>query len=167
MNIQLAQENDLSEILELLCLLLVNMQQNGFNYWNKNYPSEKIPSDISQQCLYKVVVEEVILGIVSLNESQDKNYASLSWKYGGNILAVHRLAVHPKAQRKGIGWKLMQFAEDFAQQNGYDAIRLDTYSQGFMVDFYKKMNYQVVGNVILNPEVDFFVCLEKEIRPLR
>jgi len=57
----------------------------------------------------------------------------------------------------------MTFAAQFAQENNYDAIRLDTYNQGFMAGFYKKLNYLEVGKVILNPKVDFFVCLEKKV----
>jgi len=139
------------------------MQQNGVIYWNQDYPSRAIPEDLKEQCLYKLVDKGCILGILSLNEKQDKSYAQLSWQFKGSILVVHRLAVHPMAQRKGIASKLMNFAEDFARQNKYNAIRLDTYNQGFMQDFYKKLNYQVAGNVILKPELDFFVCLEKKV----
>lgn len=164
MNISSVPKKDLPEILELLRLLVIDMQQKGLDNWDETYPAEMIPVDIDNKHLYKIAEDNVILGILALNEEQDQSYAQLTWQYKGKALTVHRLAVHPKAQRKGIGRRLMTFAEEFAQKEGYNAIRLDAYSKGFIKDFYEKLNYQTVGHVILNPELDFFVCLEKEIR---
>lgn len=164
MSIQKAKQNDLPEIKELLSHLVQQMKQNGEIYWDENYPASKIGKDISNQDLYKLSIGNKICGIIVLNEEEDPIYKTLDWRYEGEILVVHRLAVHPETQKQGIGKQLMRFAEEFAQKNHYTAIRLDTYSIGFMVDFYKKLNYLEVGSVVLNPDLDLFVCLEKEIK---
>lgn len=166
MQITKATKNDLPEILELLRLLVIQMRENGLYFWNDNYPFSAIAKDIANQHLYKISEKEstTILGIIVLNEEQDPNYKNLTWQFHGKILVVHRLAVHPMAQKRGIAHQLMEFAEQFAKENQYNAIRLDVYHKSFALDFYKKRQFLEVGHVILNPKVEYFVCFEKPTR---
>jgi ribosomal protein S18 acetylase RimI-like enzyme len=69
-------------------------------------------------------------GVVSINSIQEDEYRSIPWEdKNGKILVIHRLAVHPKYQRKGYASKLMDFAEMPGFDNNYSSIRLDAYSE--------------------------------------
>ena len=77
-------------------------------------------------------------------------------------LVVHRLAVLPNHQGKGLARKLMDFAENFAKEKNYDAIRLDTFSQNPRNQkFYSNRGYTNLGPVYLKYKKDHpYFCYE-------
>lgn len=130
-----------------------HMRENGIDQWDENYPDyTNIENDLRTKTLFAFRVGETILGIVVLNESQDEEYDQISWLTDSvsKNLAVHRLAVDPIHQGKGIARKLMDFAEHFARENHYDSIRLDTFSQNSRNQrFYSNRGYANLGAVYL------------------
>ena len=78
---------------------------------------------------------------------------------------IHRLAVHPDYQKKGIGKSLMTFAEEYAKINDFKSIRLDTFSKNIRNNkFYKSRNYNQLGNVFFPMQSEYpFHCYEKII----
>ena len=61
---------------------------------------------------------------------------------GKNSIYIHRLAVDPEHQKKGVGSKLMDFAENKSKSDGAESIRLDTFSQNTVnQNFYKRRGY--------------------------
>lgn len=131
----------------------------GIHQWDQNYPDlTTIQNDISKAQLYTYKIGDKITGIVVLNEVQDPEYADLQWVTSSDSrnLVVHRLAVHPHYQGKGIARKLMDFAEIFAKEQGYDSIRLDTFSQNSRNQkFYDNRGYQRTGEVYLSYRDDY------------
>ena len=112
----------------------------------------------------RMKVENEILGIIVLNETQDDEYQELNWLTSAlhKSIVVHRLAVKPKHQGKGIAQKLMAFGEEHAWKNDYNSIRLDTFSQNPRnQQFYLKRNYKFIGEVFLKYKKDFsYFCYE-------
>jgi len=80
-------------------------------------------------------------------------------------LVIHRLAVDPSAQGLGIGKQLCIFAEQFAQQNNYDGIRLDTYSGNpISIKLYQALAYHMPeGHCHFNNKPLPFYCFEKSV----
>lgn len=64
---------------------------------------------------------------------------------GNNRVQLRQMAVSPEWQGKNIGKQLVQYAEQFAWQHGYNNIVLHARitAQGF----YHKLDYAAVGNV--------------------
>ena len=58
-----------------------------------------------------------------------KNMGRSTVHHEDRNIVVHRLAVRPDKQRQGIARRLMDFAEQWARDHEYDAIRLDTFNQ--------------------------------------
>ena len=131
-----------------------HMRQNGIDQWDENYPDATIlQNDIALNNLFVFRQNETVLGMVVLNETQDPEYAEIQWSTSESDrnLVVHRLAVHPDHQRNGIARKLMDFSENWAKENGFDAIRLDTFSQNPRNQkFYKNRGYTELGSVFLS-----------------
>ena len=105
-----------------------------------------------------------VVGIVVFNESQDEEYAEINWSTSeaDRNIVVHRLAVRPDKQRRGIARRLMDFAEQWARENDYDAIRLDTFSQNPRNQrFYLNRGYTDLGTVYLKYKKDHpYYCYE-------
>lgn len=152
--IGLGREEELEEILSMTRACGKHMRENGIDQWDENYPDlPRLAEDIASKTLFAYRENDRVLGIVVLNETQDPEYAEISWSTleTARNLVVHRLAVAPEHQGKGIARKLMDFGEAWAKEQGYDAIRLDTFSQNPRNQkFYANRGYKALGSVFLS-----------------
>ena len=157
--------DEIDEIIALTKACGKHMRDNGIDQWDEHYPDRgSIQNDIETETLFTLCEGDQILGIVVLNESQDEEYAEINWSTSetDRNLVVHRLAVRPDQQGKGLARQLMDFTEQFAQDEGYDAIRLDTFSQNPRNQrFYLKRGYTDLGAVFLKYKKEHpYFCYE-------
>lgn len=165
MMIEKALVSDLEKVYSLTKSCAKHMTSQGVFQWNEAYPSKEIlQQDIELQQLWKLSLDNKILGIIVLTEIEDIEYKKVNWLTENNRnLYVHRLAVHPHLQRKGYAQKLMDFAENYALKNNNKSIRLDTFSQNKRNQtFYKKRNYTQLEAIYLPNQSEYpFYCFEK------
>lgn len=133
--------------------------------WNDFYPSKEIlQKDIELQQIWKLEIENKIIGIIVLTEIEDAEYDNVKWltEHCKNLY-IHRLAIDPSFQGKGYAQKLMNFAENYAIKNKYASIRLDTFSQNKRnQQFYKQQNYIQLEAIYFPNQSEFpFYCFEK------
>lgn len=142
-----------------------DMRSNGIFQWNENYPSSKvIKRDVAANNMYVYLKEDKIVGCVMFSDAMDSFYRDISWLTPHKKqLYVHRLAVHPQYQKKGIARELMDFGEKMAVEKGCLSVRLDTFSKNLRNNrFYKARNYQQVGTIYFKQKSPYpFYCLEK------
>jgi ribosomal protein S18 acetylase RimI-like enzyme len=142
--------------------------EEGIFQWNKTYPSlEAFEKDIIQGALFVYLSDTKIVGCIMFSEEKDPLYNTVDWlTEEGLNLYVHRLAVHPNFQKKGIARTLMDFAEEFAKRNKMVSVRLDTFSKNERnIRFYEARGYTRLGNVYFSKQSkDPFHCYEKQIK---
>lgn len=164
MKIRKAQPNDLASIKELTEFCAIKMQENGIFQWNENYPSlERLQKDIELEELFLLKENDRLQGIIVLTSHMDEEYIPIEWlTSNGNNLYIHRLATNPESWGSGHGRLLMDFAEDFARNNGYVSVRLDTFSQNVRNQrFYESRGYQRLGNIYFPKQSEHpFYCYE-------
>ncbi len=164
MEIVRADSEDIEEILDLIQECIKNMNKHGIDQWNDEYPpSEIFISDVEKGILFVMKDEGSIVGIIVLSEEQDEQYNEIDWVDKlGKVLIVHRLAVHPKWQRRGIAGELMDYAENYAEENGYSSIRVDTYSGNpHSLKLFEKRKYRRRPGHVFFPECEGpFYCYE-------
>ncbi|WP_150269704.1 GNAT family N-acetyltransferase [Paenibacillus tepidiphilus] len=149
-DIRQANSGEIAEIMELVSACVEVMQAGGSDQWDETYPNKEIiAADIAAGTLYAYVMDGAIVGILVLDEHQSEQYREIQWPQNdGTYLVMHRLAVHPKAQGKGVARKLIAFAEQLAREEGYTGIRLDTYSKNTpALALYPGMGYELRGEV--------------------
>jgi ribosomal protein S18 acetylase RimI-like enzyme len=162
----LASQNQSREIYELMIACRDAMIKDGINQWDESYPSlSHIEKDIEQNRLHVLTEDSSLIGAIVMDTSQSPQYKNINWNYNLNpILVVHRLAVHPLVQNKGLGKKLMLFAEKYAHDNDYRSIRLDAYKHNdSLQNFYHNLDYKEVGEIDLEYTEGPFVCFEKKM----
>lgn len=142
-----------------------HMRENGIDQWDENYPDYgSIANDLKTETLFAYREGDAIVGIVVLNETQDEEYGEINWSTSESDrnLVVHRLAVDPSHQGKGIARTIMDFAENFAREQQYDSIRLDTFSQNPRNQrFYSNRGYTDLGPVYLKYKKEHpYFCYE-------
>ena len=167
MMINKASVQDLEQLLFIVKSCGQNLIEQGIFQWNENYPSKAVLlEDIALQQIWKLEEGNSIVGLIVLTEIEDAEYQHVKWlTKNDKNLYIHRLAVHPNFQGKGFAQKLMNFAENYALENGYKSIRLDTFSQNKRnLQFYEKRNYIKLESIYFPNQSTFpFYCYEKVI----
>ena len=165
--IELAEINDLEDIMKMIHNCANDLISKNIFQWNEKYPSkEAFKKDIEKNTLYICKNKSRITGCISLCADKDEEYENVEWiTEDFKNLYLHRLAVHPEYQKKGVGRSLMDFAEEYAKLNGFKSVRLDTFSQNPRNNkFYKSRNYVQLGDVFFPMQSEFpFHCYEKII----
>ena len=162
--IRAAVFTDIDSILEITKSCANHMKSQGIFQWNEHYPNkESFIKDEENKELYVYCIEEQIVSCVSLCNKMDKEYITVKWNTkNDNNLYVHRLAVHPNFQKKGVGKSLMDYAESFAKKNEYASVRLDTFSQNKRnLKFYESRGYERLEEIYFLKQSKFpFYCYE-------
>ncbi|NUU60315.1 GNAT family N-acetyltransferase [Paenibacillus agri] len=162
--IRTAHKEELEEIMKLIAKCVKVMQDGGSDQWDEHYPNrEVIGTDIERGTLYVYEDNHAIAGILVLDENQAEAYKTITWEQNqGPHLIMHRLAVHPEVQGKGIARQLIAFAEELALRNGYTSIRLDTYAKNTRaLEIYPRLGYQLRGEISFPSRTANFPVFEK------
>ena len=163
--IELAEINDLNDIMKMINNCANDLISKNIFQWNEKYPSRNIfLSDIEKKNLFILKNNSGIIGCIALSHEKDIEYTDVKWLTKDyKNLYLHRLAVDPKFQKKGIGKLLMDFAEDFARDNKFKSVRLDTFSKNERNNrFYRSRKYTKLDDVYFPNQSEFpFHCYEK------
>ena len=163
--IELAEINDINDIMKMIHDCANDLISKNIFQWNEKYPSRDIfLSDIEKKNLFILKNNSGIIGCIALSHEKDIEYNDVKWiTKDDKNLYLHRLAVDPKFQKKGIGKLLMDFAEDYARNNKFISVRLDTFSKNERNNrFYKSRKYTKLDDVYFPNQSEFpFHCYEK------
>jgi GNAT superfamily N-acetyltransferase len=165
MKIQRANPEDLDEIMELLYSCVQEMWKLGIFQWDGYYPRRNlITKDIETGVLFMMKDDERITGIIVVTDVEDKEYCDVDWTdKSGNSMIVHHLAVRTDLRNRGLGKKLMAFAEEHARGKDSSSIHLDTYSGNKRAEkFYESLGYErKPGHIHFSHRILPYYCFEK------
>jgi ribosomal protein S18 acetylase RimI-like enzyme len=167
MEIRLATNKDINRIIEITNACAKHMISQNIFQWNEQYPNKEIfNQDVLNECLFVLVENNSVIGCLCISNEMDEVYKNVKWltKNKKNIY-LHRLAVHPTFQGKGYAISLMNYAERFTLKNGYESIRLDTFSGNPKNNkFYKLQGYTKLEKIFFRKQSHLpFYCYEKII----
>lgn len=160
-------KEDQAHVTALLKSCMQHMRNNGIDQWNETYPNEQIvKEDLDSNALYIVKADGGILAVMTLDEQQPPEYGTVPWTVqSGKALVIHRLAVHPNHQGRGLAKLLVEFAERKAREGKYDSIRLDAYTGNPpALRLYEKFGYEARGEVWFPSRLKPFYCYEKSLQ---
>lgn len=167
--IRKATLEDLDRIKSITEACAEDMISRGIYQWNENYPSKAVfKQDILKEELYVLEIEKKVNACIMFSDTMDEVYRPVKWiTENRKNLYVHRLAVHPTFQKQKYGQKLMAYAEQFALNNHYQSIRLDTFSQNKSNQrFYETRGFQRLGTIYFPQQSKHpFYCYEKILLP--
>ena len=162
----MAKIDDLFQIMDLLGIVIRHMDEKGLEQWPGWYPNKEIIKvDITKNQLFVAEVEGNIIGMITLSPEIPIEYKSVDWKIAANkVNSVHRLASHPDHRKLQAARSLMDFTESLARSEGYDCIRLDTYSKNSAANaFYTRIGYHYCGQIALEFMPEKYNCYEKAL----
>ncbi|WP_341215986.1 GNAT family N-acetyltransferase [uncultured Wocania sp.] len=162
--IRKATLEDIDGIIKITKACASFMIDNGIYQWNEHYPNKTaFKNDVLRNELYVIEEDKKLVGCIVISSFMDEEYIPISWlTENKRNIYIHRLAIHPKYQGKGYAQKLMGFAENFALENKYTSIRLDTFSQNKRNQkFYELRGYKRLGNIYFPKQSNYpFYCYE-------
>ena len=164
MIIALANISELTAIFDIYIECKKSMDLSGIFQWTELYPDKSvIERDIESRELFTIKENDVILGAIVINKDEDPQYHKVNWKDNlGPTIIIHRLAIHPLHQNKGLAKGLMKYAEDLAHGNKIRSIRLDAYSGNpAAIRLYENLHYEKRGELYFREIFIPFYCYEK------
>jgi len=164
MTITKPTKRDIPELLIVTKACAKAMIASGIYQWNEDYPSNNaFEKDIELGQLWVLKESDTIIGSVVISDIMDEEYKAVEWlTTNAKNVYIHRLAIHPNYQGKGLAQKLMDFAETYAKENDFISVRLDTFSINKRNNiFYIKRGYQKLGDVYFPKQSEHpFHCYE-------
>ncbi|MDN3491457.1 GNAT family N-acetyltransferase [Winogradskyella bathintestinalis] len=162
--IRKANQKDIETIINVTKACAKDMIAKDIFQWNEYYPSPSaFQNDLKRRELYVLEINATIQGCIVISTFMDVEYEPIKWMtLNDNNIYIHRLAIHPKFQGRGYAQQLMDFAEQFAFDNNYSSVRLDTFSQNKRnQNFYELRGYKRLGDIYFPKQSDFpFHCYE-------
>lgn len=156
---------DLPAVLALIRAVVPLMRAAGNQQWTSDYPNETaFRQDLAAGHLWVAELGGELAGVAALTRNaQDPEYAQADWDAAAPAVVVHRLAVAPAAQGRGVAQALLAQAERLAEAWGFGLVRVDTNSENAATQrLFPKLGYRFAGEIGLafRPGLRFF-CYEK------
>ena len=140
----------------------------GLTHWIPAYPLHLLRQSAQEKRVYVVCDTEQAIATFTLGNQAPPYYAQLGniWESEqARALYLNRLAVHPRWQRQAIGSWCLEYIEQLASEEQYEAIRFDAYAGHVkLLEFYQKAGYHQKGffaDTTPAREGDEIVCFEK------
>lgn len=156
--------SDINRILEITLACAKHMIGKGIFQWNEHYPNKSaFENDVNRNELYVLEVDNTIIGSIVMTTLIDEEYIPVKWLTPNkNNIYIHRLAIHPEHQGNRFAQQLMGFAEQFAIENNYASIRLDTFSKNKRNQlFYELRGYKKLEDIYFPKQSEYsFHCYE-------
>ncbi|WP_299519697.1 GNAT family N-acetyltransferase [Winogradskyella sp.] len=155
---------DIESVMDLTKACAKAMIAKGIYQWNEHYPNAlAFENDVNRNELYVLDINGQVKGTIVMSTFMDEDYFPVEWlTKSENNIYIHRLAIHPELQGQGYAQQLMDFAEQFAIDNNYSSIRLDTFSQNKRNQkFYELRGYKRLGDIYFPKQSEYpFHCYE-------
>lgn len=149
--IRTVRPEELDRVWELVRAAVARMNAGGSFQWGQDYPTRgDFAGPLAAGELYAACdAGDVILGVVVLNTWEEPVYGELEgWRVPGPALVIHKMAVDPAAQGKGVAGALFAFAIELAQKRGLASLRGDTYTENkAMQHLFERFGFRQVGQV--------------------
>ncbi len=150
--IRKATQNDIDSVADIYDRL-IDFESKTVSYtgWKKGvYPTSHEPETaIPHATMYVYEENGKVSASMIINSNQADAYREMPWKYEARdekVLVIHTLCVDPEQKGKGIGKAMVNFAKDYAKQNGFEVIRIDTGVTNLPAQrLYSKLGFETVG----------------------
>lgn len=152
MQLRQAELEDIDAIMALVRRVVPLMRATGNLQWDDDYPNAEVfQRDVHLSQLWIAEADGQIAGIAAITEDQEPGYATVGWDIAERAIVVHRLAVDPAFQGKGVAVILMQQAEKEAVDRGISVLRVDTNTNNAATQkLFPKLGYTLSGEIKLD-----------------
>ncbi|WP_411843427.1 GNAT family N-acetyltransferase [Salinicoccus sp. HZC-1] len=168
MRLRSADKEDLSRVMEITKAVVPFMQAAGNTQWSEIYPNmERFEKDCENGSLYIYEDDGLIRGFTVVDDEHPEAYNGIRWEIPReSCAAMHRMAVDPSCQGKGIAGDMIKRVESILVDAGYDGIHTDTSLENEKMQYqFEKNGFAFRGKLHLDEnEDDWYVAYEKILK---
>ena len=165
MSLRLAVSDDVPYVMEIIRKVLPRMHAAGNYQWDEYYPTEAtFQKDIKNDTLYVFDKAGVIKGCIVADDNHAYAYDDIPWALARfDCLALHRLAVDPDFQGRGLAQKILNGVIEEGKAKGYYGIHTDTSMENKpMQQLFEKLGFEFRGKLNLDENLDnWYAAYEK------
>ena len=153
--IKLAKENQLLEVMYIVRECAEQLAETGINLWHDmSCESPKILDDIKQNQVFLAARNRVPLATITLKPNKERKDAAL----------IDRLAIFPFFQKKGLATQMLAFAEEWASNNDFTTLCATVPTEDKpVVDLLERTGFANRGPAPESSEEFVQVVFEKEL----
>ena len=153
-------------------LLAFESEHGSRTNWKSGvYPTRRVAEKgVEDGSLFVLEEEGELCASMLLNHVQPEVYASIPWQYPAEaekVLVIHTLCVPPSCAGKGIGTRMVRFAEKEAGARECQVLRLDTWEHNApAASLYRRLGFRYAGIAAVMFEgciAENLIFFEKEI----
>lgn len=138
-----ATPDDLPFICELFEQAIAFQKSHNYIGWN-NYDTNFIRKDIDKKLLFKILQEQNIICIFSICFNDHLIWREME---KGDAVYLHRIILNRAFTGRKAFERVLDWAVQFAQENGLRCIRMDTWADNSkIIDYYKSYGFQFIEN---------------------
>ncbi|CAN5522140.1 GNAT family N-acetyltransferase [soil metagenome] len=166
MQVREATIADVPAVMTLVNKVVPLMRASGNLQWDDKYPNAGVfERDVNMAQLWLAEIDGKVAGVAAITTTQEPEYAEV-WDTSECAIVVHRLAVDPDFQGKGVAAELMQQAEKLANQREIATLRVDTNTNNLATQkLFPKLGYVLCGEISLAFRDGLrFLCFEKRLK---
>ena len=161
MEFRLAKEVDREKIEKIYEDGSLKLKSLGINQWQGNEkPNLNNFSNLNENDIIYVLEDKEIIVSTLIIYDKDEDYENNlvgTWNSPKPYVALHRIATLSGARKKGYGRKIIEFAENYARENNFKSVRIDTHRENkSMQNLLSSMEYNFVGLVFLDGKRERF-----------
>ena len=154
---RLATEKDVSKIRTLVNEAYKELADMGLNYTASYQDEEETKKRMAQGRTFVLVLGTEIVGSILFHE---KNYFTEK-----KSAYIGQIAISPKLKRQGLGSIMLDFCEQLANDEKYEAIQLDTAKPAkHLIKWYTGRGYKPVGEMHWEGKTYDSQIMEKTLR---
>jgi len=132
---------DLEIVLWLFEQAMKLQGKNDYKVW-EGIDKSALQKDIEERLQYKIVEGSDILGIFSVQHSDPFIWRD---RDKGDAIYLHRIVVNPNFKGQKLFQKVLNWAEQFAQQNNLKFVRMDTWADNIkIIDYYRSFGFEFI-----------------------
>lgn len=140
-----AQDN-ITALTQLLHRAYQRLGNMGLRYMAVDQTEAVTQERMAQGTCLLAFYQGSLCGTILLRNAQQTN--GCPWYNQPQVASIGQFAVDPDLQAQGIGWRLMQAAEQLARESGAKELALDTAEQAeHLVGWYQRLGYRFIETV--------------------
>ena len=144
-----ATEEDIPKVATILKAAVERMLSEGKHQWDYSYPNENhVRADVAEGKGYVLTCNDEIVAYGAVVFDGEPAYADIrgKWLSDEPNAVVHRLAVLPASQKKGLGMTFLNAVEKLALSKDIKSFRIDTnHDNARMLNLLKKAGFSYCG----------------------